>query len=131
MKNAIQIQPYESFKLAPVENANISSEIVSFRKKKWDKVKETCLEWSLRSNLDSFVKIFEYKDNLFAKFIWGVILFFLSGITFWSISKIILEYFNYEVVSKIQVIYENPTKFPTITICDNNPFTTIQSQPHC
>jgi len=116
--------------LAPIEAVETKSERkkVFLEKKKSEKIKDIFLEWSLRSNLDCFVKIFEYKSKPLACFIWTLVLIGSSGFTFWSISKIILEYFNYEVISKTTMVYENPTKFPTITICDNNPFTSIQAQ---
>ena len=132
MKTVTKVQPYDSFNLTSVkkrfDKTNKPNEKVFLKKTKWDEIKEVFLEWSFRSNLDCFVKIFEYKDNPFAKYLWIIILVLLSGITFWSIVKIIFEYFNYEVVSKFTVTYENPTKFPTITICNNNPFTTNNSQ---
>ena len=101
---------------------------IQLKKSKFKEVKGVFLEWSLRSNLDCFTKIFEYQNNTLAKLFWLIVLLASSGFTFWSISRIVLEYLNYEIVSKIGMIYENPTKFPTVTICDNNPFTSADAE---
>jgi hypothetical protein len=55
--------------------------------------------------------------RIFNKIYW---LFFLfaSGITcFYYVFNEINEYFNYEVVTVIKSVYEQPSEFPTITFC--------------
>ena len=39
-----------------------------------------------------------------------------------------IDYFQYELISKIQVINEKPAIFPGVTICNINPFSSMQSQ---
>jgi hypothetical protein len=110
------------------KNSNESLNTLSNRPNKRDKVKEIFLEWSLRMNLNCYTKIFIYRHNVLVKFIWIFILLTSSFITFWFITKSILDYFNYSVVSQIGTAYEIKSVFPTVTICDYNPFTTRQAQ---
>ena len=49
---------------------------------------------------------------------------FLKGATFYFISKSIIDYLNYEVVSQTSFANEIPTQFPRMTFWDINPFTT-------
>ena len=104
------------------------NEEIKVKLKKNHSVKETFLEWSLRSNLDCFQKIFHYNNNPIAKFIWTLILLASSGLTFLLISVSIMEYFNFEVVSQIGIGYELKSEFPAITICNNKPFTTKEAE---
>jgi hypothetical protein len=48
-----------------------------------------------------------------------------TGATFYLIARSLMDYLKYEVTSQIKLIDEIPTKFPTVTFCDNNPFTSI------
>ena len=93
--------------------------------KKKENLKETFLSWSERSDVNCYGKIFEY-ENIFVKSIWAFILLGALGATSWFVSWSILAYLDYGVVSQIGVVHEQPTEFPAVTICDNNPFTTQQ-----
>ena len=95
---------------------------------KVDKVKKIFLEWSQRMNLNCYTKIFIYRHKPLISLIWLFILLASSGITFWLIVNSILDYFNHSIVSQIGIAYETKSLFPTVTICDNNPFTTLQAQ---
>ena len=92
------------------------------------KIKEIFLEWSLRTDLNCYTKIFIYRHRPFVVLIWLFILLVSSGITFWLISNSILEYFNYSIVSQIGIDYETKSVFPIVTICEKHPFTTQQAQ---
>ena len=57
------------------------------------------------------------------KFIW--IVFLVSSIC-WFISysiESLYDYLDYKVTTEIRTIYETPTIFPTVTICNKNMFT--------
>ena len=92
------------------------------------KIKEIFLEWSLRTDLNCYTKIFIYRDRPLVGLIWLFILLVSSGITFWLISNSILEYFNYSIVSQIGIVYETKSVFPIVTICEKHPFTTRQAE---
>jgi hypothetical protein len=70
----------------------------------------------------------EYSPNYKVQFIWLLILFGSTGGTLYFISKSILDYLKYDIVSQTNIIWENPTDFPTVTFCDYNPFSTKYSE---
>ena len=79
------------------------------------------------SNIDVLTKILEY-ERLVWQIFWSLILFILSGLTIWLFILNLLNYFQYEVVSKIENLYERPSEFPVVTLCDSNPLTSLYAQ---
>ena len=102
--------------------------MIAFSKnKRYQKVKETFLEWSSRTDINNYRKIFEYKGNFLAQIIWTIIFFGLGGLTVALIQMSISAYFTFSVTSTYDLCYENPAEFPTITLCSSNPFLTQQA----
>jgi hypothetical protein len=95
------------------------------KKSKIKSLKETFISWSTSADINCYTKIFEY-ENVFVRFIWLFVLLGSLGVTGWIMSWNIVSYFQYGVVSQIGLVYEQPTEFPAVTICDNDPFTTQQ-----
>ena len=58
------------------------------------------------------------------KVMWILILILSSTVCSYLVFKTIVQYFSFEVVTKFSVVYENPTKFPTVTVCNLNPYVT-------
>jgi hypothetical protein len=79
------------------------------------------------SNIDVLNKIFEY-EQIWRKLLWLLILLILTGLTCWLLLLNCISYFDYDVISKIEILNERPSNFPVVTICDNNPFTTLYAQ---
>jgi hypothetical protein len=79
------------------------------------------------SNIDVLTKICEY-ERYECHILWSVIFLTLTGLTCWLMVLNFLNYFQYEVVSKIEVLNERPIEFPVVTLCDNNPLTTLYAQ---
>jgi hypothetical protein len=69
------------------------------------------------------VKLFK-KTHISVKLI--LFLFIMSPISLASymIVNVILDYYSYEVITTSRVIYETPTLFPKVTLCNQNMFTT-------
>jgi hypothetical protein len=88
----------------------------------------TLLSWSEKVDINAYNKIFTYKNSRSCQCIWLLIFLASSAATFWIIILSITKYLDYEVVSQIEVVYEKPTQFPTVTICDNDPFTSKDAQ---
>jgi hypothetical protein len=88
------------------------------------KLKSIFLSWSQSVEINCYTKMMAYRPNYKVQFIWLLILLGSTGATFYFISKSILDYLNYDVVSQKSVINEVPTQFPAVTFCDNNPFST-------
>ena len=84
------------------------------------------VSWCEKSDVNGLSKIFEY-ENVFVRFVLFILLLVSLGFTAWFMSWSILDYFERDIVSKIQAVYEKPTEFPAITFCDSQPFTTQQS----
>jgi hypothetical protein len=91
-------------------------------------VRKTFLNWSQKVDINCYTKMMDYSGNYFVQFIWLVILLGSTGATFYLIARSLMDYLKYEVTSQIKLIDEIPTKFPTVTFCDNNPFTSIVAQ---
>ena len=74
----------------------------------------------------AIVKLFK-KSHFSLKLI--LLLFILSSISLASFMVIstIIDYYSYDVITNSRVIYETPTLFPKITICNNNQFCTLKA----
>jgi hypothetical protein len=59
-------------------------------------------------------------NNRILKSIWLICFILSSSICIYFLKKAIVEYLNFNKVSKIDVIYEEPAEFPTISICDRD-----------
>jgi hypothetical protein len=92
------------------------------------KLKTIILSWSKSIDINCFTKMMDYRPNYKVQFIWLLILLCSTGATFYFISKSLIDYLNYDVVSQTTVINEVPTQFPAVTFCDNNPFSTEEAQ---
>ena len=115
------------------EIQSLREELQNFERKKrpenkekyFKNLKKIFISWSERSDVNCYVKIFEY-ENIFVKLLWLIILLVSLSVTLWIMSLSVIEYFEYNVISQIGVVFEQPTEFPAVTICDNAPFTTQQ-----
>jgi hypothetical protein len=96
-------------------------------KSKTESLKEIFVEFSRRTNVDCYSKIFEY-NSIFIKLIWIVILVTSLGFTSYLLVSNVNNYLNYDVTTKIGSYYELPTEFPAVTFCNSNAFTTFQAQ---
>jgi hypothetical protein len=89
---------------------------------KLEEIAEKFTQWSLSASFHCFPKIFK-NSHIIVRLTWS--LFFASFflLTFKYVYRSIDEYLEYDVVSKIRVFSEKSSFFPTVTICDANPFT--------
>ena len=95
---------------------------------KLSNVKCDFLEWSQCVTFHGFPKIFKEKTNIFMRLLWFFIFVTFASLTFYILVNNIISYYKYETVTSYQLINEQPSLFPTITICDSNAFTTRQAQ---
>jgi hypothetical protein len=61
------------------------------------------------------------------KLMWLIFFLVSFGVSIFFVVQSIHAYFKYEVVTKISEVYEYPTKFPTVSFCSINQFTTNYS----
>jgi len=74
----------------------------------------------------SIIKVFE-TPHLLMKIFVVVILVLVTGLSSYLAIESVLSYFDYEVSTMFRTVYETPTLFPKVTICNINPFTTENS----
>jgi len=99
-----------------------------FLENKMANVKSIFLAWSQSVDINCYTKMMAYRPNYKVQIIWLLILLGSTGATFYFISKSLIDFFNYDVVSQTTVINEVPTRFPAVTFCDNNPLSTEEAQ---
>lgn len=58
------------------------------------------------------------------KVMWMICFLISSGVCSWFITKSIMDYLKYEVVSNIEINYQERLIFPIVSICDLNMFAT-------
>ena len=85
----------------------------------WIKIKNEWKEIVLSSTSHGLPNILR-SDRLFFKVFWTFFILVCSSYCLYSIVKSIRSYYEYEVVTKIEVIDEKPTQFPAVTICNLN-----------
>jgi hypothetical protein len=93
-------------------------------KKKISKIKNLILQWSQSVTYHCFPKIFKEKTRFCMRFIWALIFLIFSSFTCYILVNNIISYYKYSVVSTIQIVNEQKSVFPLVTICNSNPFVT-------
>ena len=101
--------------------------ISSSKKLKKDCIKNEFVKWSLLTKFDCYSKIFQ-TENICMRFIWLGLFLFFTSFTGYFVCKNILDYYEYKVVTEIEIVHEKPTEFPVITICNSNPFNSQKAQ---
>ena len=91
-------------------------------------LREVYLNWSLTVDINGYNKIFHYRNNIYAQLIWIPILLASTGLTFCIIGLSTVAYLKHDVVTQTNLVYDIPTKFPAVTFCNVDPFTTEESQ---
>jgi hypothetical protein len=113
----------------PDLNRNNLVPAVAVKTSKLSLLLDTFVQWSSSCDNNCYTKVFEYK-SVVARILWLFILCASTFFTFYLIDMSIVNYYNYEVVTQIQVNTDTAmtTIFPAITLCDNNPFTNQEGQ---
>ena len=90
-------------------------------------LKKVLVEWSLLTKFDCYSKIFEY-ENRVAKILWTLLFACFTALTACLVVKCVMDFAKFEVVTTIRIVNERPTDYPTVTICNNNAFTSRKAQ---
>jgi hypothetical protein len=109
-------------------NLEIESKLEKRPSTKLEKVKEIVFDWSKEVAFQAYPKVFNEKLYLVVRIIWAIVFLGFSGVTCFLCVQSLLGYLQWNTVSTIQIVREAPTKFPAITICDSNPFTSKTAQ---
>lgn len=110
-----------------------SNENINVKERKWLQIKVFFVEWSLLSTYHCFPRIFRVKTskaccNYAMQIFWLLTFLFFTAFTAAIVASCIVNYYQYSVVSTVQLIDEAPTNFPTLTLCNANGFTTKQAE---
>jgi hypothetical protein len=134
-----QIEFISQFEIISTENSNCEHlELKDFeidlketqnreKTKKSSALKEVLLDWSIRVDINAYNKIWDY-NNILVKLIWSFIFASSTGLTLLVCVQSVMQYLEYEVITKTNMIYQRPTKFPAVTLCDNDQFTTRDAE---
>ncbi len=88
---------------------------------KLQKIKEKSLNLVLASTSHGLPNIFR-TERIFIKILWFILFLFFSAIGLLMVAQSISNFFNYETLTLIELIYENPIRFPDTTLINmNNP----------
>ena len=86
-------------------------------------IHKLCKDILYNSAGQALIRIYE-TPNLIVKAFLLVSVVVSSGLCSYLIIRSFINYFSYEVITVTRTIFETPTLFPRIKICNNSPFTT-------
>jgi len=78
--------------------------------------------WAGSSTIHGYSRIFQ-TDKWPLRILWLLFSLASTGFLAFLVTKSIMDFLTHEVVTKIRVYNEVPLEFPTVTICNINPFT--------
>lgn len=87
------------------------------------RLKEIIIETASESTIHSIPQIFKRKNRVL-KFFWLASFVAFAGLCGHMIAKSVTSFYNFETITKAETVYENPSKFPVVTICNQNSFMT-------
>lgn len=86
-------------------------------------LKEIVIETASESSIHSIPQIFKRKNRVLKVF-WALSFMTFAGLSAQMITKSVTSFFEFETITKAVTVYENPTRFPVVTICNQNAFMT-------
>jgi len=95
--------------------------------KKSPRIKAAFLEWSNSFTAQCYPKIFQNNSNKCLQLTWSLVFILFSCLTCWFAVLGIVDYLEYEVVTRIRIHTGNEIIFPLITLCNTNPLTSKKS----
>lgn len=94
-----------------------------------NKLRFILVEWAKASSSHGLPNIASSRHK-HLKIIWTIAFLGCISICFYLILLTLLDYRTYPVNINIQEIIENPTYFPAVTICNLNPFNSMDTSVH-
>ena len=125
--------PFNTSKIAisesslKIKTSKIDALPVSKYKQKLDATSQAFSRCMLTTTFHCLPKVF-LSQNALLQITWLAVFTVFSVLTGALVTTSLFDYFEYQVVSKIQIIYERPAQFPTVTVCDVNFFSTYAAQ---
>ena len=75
------------------------------------------------TSIDPFSKIFVNHHSTPIKLLWTCSFLILASLTGYLVVQNLINYYQYEVVTQVDAVNVRPLEFPTVTLCNLNPFT--------
>lgn len=86
-------------------------------------------EWFRTSKTHGFDR-FVSSGSIILRLIWIVCFFVSAGVCAWLVVRVVMQYYKYEVITKIRDKYVYILTCPVITICNKNPMVTPDAQQY-
>lgn len=91
--------------------------------KKFESMKNMMYDYAYDSTVHSMRHIIKPK-NVLIKIFWIICLLISCTACSSMITLAIMNYFKYETVTKAETVFEVPTPFPAVSVCNMNPYST-------
>lgn len=91
---------------------------------KMSQLMETFKEWLSSSSCHGFPRALDNSGSKFLFILWIIFPICAAGGAIYFISSTVSSYLDYDVVTNINVYNENSALFPSVSICNQNPFVT-------
>ena len=86
------------------------------------KLKSRLTSWASVSTVHTLPKLATPVNSLTVKLLYTLFTLTTIALLIYMTHKNLSDYLSFDVTTKINIINESPINFPTITICDINPF---------
>ena len=90
------------------------------------RIKDLAQSLLANSTAQAILTLF-YTKHISLKLFLLVCLLFSSGFCSYTVIKAILNFVSFPVITTTRMFYENPAVFPKVTVCNVNPFTSVDA----
>lgn len=115
-----------SWKIGTAESQYPKISISEAVGRKTKNFRQIFVESACESTIHGIPHFFRRK-NLLIRFVWATCFLVSTAVCAWMIAETIVGYFQYDTVTKSHRVYLATTEFPTVSICNVNPFMTNKS----
>ena len=132
LEHVVERKSYNPFKKAPRNEAKekFMDELMAEKRLAYQeylkKKKEDIIE-DLGSLTIHGIPNIAKSDGIISTSMWVLITLVSAGFSCYYIAQGISDFLGYDVTTKIRFINEQPAMFPSVTLCNVNPFTTQES----
>ena len=118
--NQVQVKPKKLISLSKFIGPSISID----PRKKYQKKVEHALKKNIKNEFGVSLLKIVFHSNLMIRLFWLPVLVVTLGFSLYLIVYNFQQYFSYSVTTTSEQIFETPTEFPRIILCNQNPITT-------
>ena len=93
-----------------------------------EQVKDYAFECVQRSSIHGIPNLTSSSVHLIVKFVWAFLCLFSWAYFIYTMVALITYYNKFETNTAISILFESPSDFPAVTICNLNPFDGLQTR---